>query len=1069
VSDGTDHAEPAAQVAVPHGQGTQVGNFNTQHNSFVTYIGNQPVQVPAIPAGIHTHAEEIAGLTGLRRNLTGQFLPFVAPEQNAETHPDQLLSRLARTDEQPGVLLLGAAGTGKTRTCFEVGNRAVEQGWTVLHVTPGEPLVTTDQLAEAIARTDGQVLVIVDYLNECQGLDLVALRQRVLPDAQRAGTRVVLLASARPGWQLQTGADLAALFRLVRLEPDFAQSDRIRNQIVDSLAPTARAVLGSDRLLELCGLRPVIALLIALEAEAQARLGHLDSTLRGVRPEELIGWLHRRLREDRLFAVPSDDLFADDEPDLKLQAITAMLAAGPQVKENVLACGEALLSGNTEGAEHLLGILIAMGWVTDTPNGLAAVHDIVTDQFLERTLLRPASWTARTTVVDRLLDVCLARARTIGRYATNLGRVIRDLSLDSRDESLRDSCADWLADRAVRVGEVLAESEDEAAFALGAVVESPCWSSVAFENWASVVAPWLAHHSRSISARHLLYKGLRAVGALQAVGLTSEALQWLDVHGTRLEASFVLARLVAPGDVDNDATQRAITHAHTWLNIHPTTIEARFVLQPLLARDDLDHDTAQTAITHAHTWLNTHPTTIEARFVLQPLLARDDLDHDTAQTAITHAHTWLNTHPTTIEAGFVLQPLLARDDLDHDTAQIAITHAHSWLNIHLTAAEAQFVLHTLLARTDLNHDAAQAAITQARTWLNAYAATTEAGYVLPPLLARADLNRDAAQAAITHARTWLNIHHATTEAQFVLHPLLARDDLDHDAAQAAITHARNWLNIDNATTEAQFVLHPLLARDDLDHDAAQAAISHARAWLKIHPTTISAGFILPPLIARLTNAELDSEILQIINHWVEFNAADHGIGFIAKHLARKGAMTETVAAGVVTLAKTNPYDDEIAWHLSPIARGLDRYSSLTADVMSALEACLRSLPAQEDSAVNNDSQFDGLLEQLARRVSCCSGIAAARLDDIIDAWLDRPESLTHKCAQGTYYTALLARILSLMYSGRFSSDGQQALLKRLRSWVDHWQCSQDEERRTVATALIDQAETIRLKGSRNLR
>jgi hypothetical protein len=332
VSDGTDPGEAAVRVEVSGGQGTQVGSLNTQHNNFVTYIENQSVQAPAVPAhtpaGIHTHAEEIAGLTGLRRNLTSQFLPFVPPGQGAETHPDQLLSRLTRTDGPPGVLLLGAAGTGKTRTCFEVGDRAADQGWDVLHVTPGEPLVSTDQLAGAIAAAGEQVLVIIDYLNECQGLDLVALRQRVLPDARRTGTRVAFLASARPGWQLQSGADLTPLFRLVRLEPDIVQGHRIREQIVDSLAPHARDVLGTDRLLQLCGLRPVIALLIALEAEAQAQLGHLDTTLRGIKPEELISWLHRRLREDHLFPVPLDDLFADDEPDLSLQAITAMLAAG---------------------------------------------------------------------------------------------------------------------------------------------------------------------------------------------------------------------------------------------------------------------------------------------------------------------------------------------------------------------------------------------------------------------------------------------------------------------------------------------------------------------------------------------------------------------------------------------------------------------------------------------------------------------------------------------------------------------------------------------------------------------
>jgi hypothetical protein len=83
-------------------------------------------------------------------------------------------------------------------------------------------------------------------------------------------------------------------------------------------------------------------------------------------------------------------------------------------------------------------------------------------------------------------------------------------------------------------------------------------------------------------------------------------------------------------------------------------------------------------------------------------------------------------------------------------------------------------------------------------------------------------------------------------------------------------------------------------------------------------------------------------------------------------------MTDTVAAGVVTLAKAKPHDDEIAWHLTPIARRLDNYSSLTADVIAALESCFRVLPDQE-TVVNFHSQFDGLLEYLVRQTGCCCG------------------------------------------------------------------------------------------------
>lgn len=169
MSGSTDSKEPVARVEISGSQGTQVGDYNTQDNTYITYLENPVIQVASLPAqvaaGIHTHAEEVAGLSGLRRNLTGEFLPFLPPGPQDETHPDQLFSQLSGMDMAGGVLLVGAAGTGKTRTCFEVGDRAAAQGWTVLHVKPGEPLVTTDQLGDAIGAGGRRVLVIIDYLN----------------------------------------------------------------------------------------------------------------------------------------------------------------------------------------------------------------------------------------------------------------------------------------------------------------------------------------------------------------------------------------------------------------------------------------------------------------------------------------------------------------------------------------------------------------------------------------------------------------------------------------------------------------------------------------------------------------------------------------------------------------------------------------------------------------------------------------------------------------------------------------------------------------------------------------
>jgi hypothetical protein len=334
--------------------------------------------------GILTHEEEVAALSGPRRYLTSEYLPFIAPGLDDKAHPNQILSRLGAQDGQNCVLVVGVAGIGRTRTCFEVGTRAAADNWAVLHVVPGEPLVTMEQVADAIQNAGDRVLVIIDDLNENPGIDLTAWRHRLIPTARSRGQHVALLASARPGWQIMAEEMLRPLFTTVWLAHQPLHSVRIQDQLIDSLAPRALAILGVDRLRELCGLRPMIAMLIAQEAEAQAARGARDSALLGVRPAELLGWLDRWMWEDRLILQSTVGLVAEPA----LQALAGMLAAAPRDKPDMVACGAAVL-GDAEHAERLLGIFRFMGWIVPVPGGLAAVHEIVRGQLLERVLVRP--------------------------------------------------------------------------------------------------------------------------------------------------------------------------------------------------------------------------------------------------------------------------------------------------------------------------------------------------------------------------------------------------------------------------------------------------------------------------------------------------------------------------------------------------------------------------------------------------------------------------------------------------------------------------------------------------------
>ena len=164
-----------------------------------------------------------------------------------------------------------------------------------------------------------------------------------------------LLASARPAWQAQTSADLPSLFKpaptAARRIPEHPNPD----QVVDTLAPRARAILGADRLAEFVWPPASHSHADRTSPRPKRRQtsGQLDHGLLGIRPGELIGWLHKRLRGYAL--LPEPPARSLKTPSRAYQAITAMLTAGVQKKERLIACGSLVLDGNAEQAEHLLG------------------------------------------------------------------------------------------------------------------------------------------------------------------------------------------------------------------------------------------------------------------------------------------------------------------------------------------------------------------------------------------------------------------------------------------------------------------------------------------------------------------------------------------------------------------------------------------------------------------------------------------------------------------------------------------------------------------------------------------
>src|SRR6185369_1043147 len=220
--------------------------------------------------GIIGHEAHEAGLSGFREYLKEEKLSYILPYIEDPTHPSKLVDMLTQDAGSKGVMLVGAGGVGKTRACFEVAKLAHQQGWRVLHITPGEPAVTVQDIENAVLQGDTPTLLVLDYLDQLGGIDWGTIRHRFLPNAKHRSVPIALLANARPGILLRhRNIERDALFSIVELAI-YDRKDRISAHLQETLAPNASYLLGAARVKELCGTRPIIGMFIARELERYA-------------------------------------------------------------------------------------------------------------------------------------------------------------------------------------------------------------------------------------------------------------------------------------------------------------------------------------------------------------------------------------------------------------------------------------------------------------------------------------------------------------------------------------------------------------------------------------------------------------------------------------------------------------------------------------------------------------------------------------------------------------------------------------------------------------------------------
>src|ERR1035437_3823322 len=173
-------------------------------------------------SGITAHQEYIASLAGFRGYLLAEKLAYEPPAPQEDTHPDVLWKWFSQDNDrhQPGLVLYGPGGVGKSRVCVEVAVRAHADGWRVLHVSPTEECLTEKDLMAAVASGDRPTLVCFDYIDYMYGLDYINL----VRDAASRGVRMRYLANSRPMWAETAQREPATLegfsFRELRMSEE---------------------------------------------------------------------------------------------------------------------------------------------------------------------------------------------------------------------------------------------------------------------------------------------------------------------------------------------------------------------------------------------------------------------------------------------------------------------------------------------------------------------------------------------------------------------------------------------------------------------------------------------------------------------------------------------------------------------------------------------------------------------------------------------------------------------------------------------------------------------------------
>ncbi|MBM7167765.1 serine protease [Streptomyces sp. G44] len=857
---------------------------------------------PAARGRVHTHAEVMRRLLGRRSFLDEEHLPFVHPGMDHPSHPDHLFARLS-AGRSRGALLVGPAGSGKTRTCFEVAHRADRAGWHVLHVQPDSAVTVDDVAASIFSCARRWVLVVLDYLDACSQVDLRVLADELIPEAKRRGVSVACLASVRPG-SLHT-VQLRGSSRVldeIYVREDWPHQSAIIDQVVRRAAPETLRRWGNEALSQLCGRRPVIALLIARAIEEQGLAQHTPGVAASVRPGELLDWLREGMRRDALAVspAPSPSLLGVTTPAIEQQAFTVAVAASPQPRMVVEQAIDTFLrvAGVLDvpfGGRRVVDTLISLGWLDEVGGQLVVVHDIVTDELLLQSLMPSPGWSIDAAAAGALFDAFTRHARTFSVFTGHLRRLAVDMAAHGpahRIAALERFCGEWLTAHVDPLGQLLADTGDDGGQTLLRMVTSRPWQGFDRSVWNTLVAPWLSRAEADLTAQPFLTAALRGMDPAPAF-LVEASLGWLVRRGGQTDTEHLLLALIERPDLSPRTEDLVVDSTLTWVSSRPDWRHTPALLKRLLGMNH-SGDRLERVVAGVLAWLTPYRS-LGVASVIRAFLQRADIDTVARRKLVDHGLVWLRSGT---RAGSNIGPelcALLEDDRLPDPARATLFRsALDWLETAQVYPSTGRVVRKLLSTDGCPPELRPRMTAIARWWAAEGPADHPAGSRVLDTLLSADSVADAAALLLERLRSQPD---AQSAPAILLRLLIHCEALTQDQARTAVTLAFTWL--DGRPNHEAFgsVLGALLHVPDLPSAQVQRAVRLGCAALLTHPDDHVLMAVMLSLRDGLTRDQARS-LADVSLRWLACHGGKVQRPVLASFLTRPDLSVEQARTGI---------------------------------------------------------------------------------------------------------------------------------------------------------------------------